>query len=301
MFKINFKNYKIPVIFLSVIIAVATGFLIVSAGSLTPTGVPGSNSFHDLEEIYCKMMNCSPRTYVASDSPGTPASTTPTMYTIKDINDVAPDFRTSPPSPGYAASSEVCNSRNFYTNSSTPQTGVSGTGTYCCAQYDNNNQSCTEPDQCISGNCVDGYCCNSRWDVVCHACSIAAGAASNDTCGYVAAGTPDPGCPSTACPVVLKEAGSWMSCATKCATYTHLSGKCVGGSANCAPALACGCSSIGSDSAGTNGQIIARAQFYCYTTAGATCATVFGVSYGTLCAGPEGDSHSSNWSRCRCN
>src|SRR5262249_46200150 len=57
---------------------------------------------------------------------------------------------------------------------------------------DANGTACTSDCGCASGFCVDGDCCNTdcRGSFhACQACSIAAGAAVNGTCGPVRAGT----------------------------------------------------------------------------------------------------------------
>ncbi len=54
-----------------------------------------------------------------------------------------------------------------------------------------NGTGCVDASQCGSGYCVDGVCCNSACGggaADCQACTVAAGAAANGTCGAVAAG-----------------------------------------------------------------------------------------------------------------
>jgi hypothetical protein len=55
-----------------------------------------------------------------------------------------------------------------------------------------NGVACTDQAQCISGQCVDGVCCNTACGggntSDCQACNVAAGAASNGTCGPRGAG-----------------------------------------------------------------------------------------------------------------
>jgi hypothetical protein len=46
--------------------------------------------------------------------------------------------------------------------------------------------------QCQSGNCVDGFCCNSACNTQCQACSNALTGGANGTCGNVNPGTADP-------------------------------------------------------------------------------------------------------------
>jgi hypothetical protein len=68
---------------------------------------------------------------------------------------------------------------------------------------------------CSSGNCVDGYCCDTACNGACDACSVATGANANGTCSVVSPGAPgNPACSpyvcsgsSAACPgVCLKDA-----------------------------------------------------------------------------------------------
>ncbi|MFT3774784.1 MAG: kelch repeat-containing protein [Minicystis sp.] len=56
-----------------------------------------------------------------------------------------------------------------------------------------NGAACSSASQCVSGNCVDGVCCNSACGggvtTDCQACSTAAGASQNGTCGAIYTGT----------------------------------------------------------------------------------------------------------------
>jgi hypothetical protein len=60
-----------------------------------------------------------------------------------------------------------------------------------------NGTACTGVGRCISGNCVDGVCCNTACagvvpppgEIDCQACSTAAGAAVNGTCGFASSTT----------------------------------------------------------------------------------------------------------------
>jgi hypothetical protein len=55
-----------------------------------------------------------------------------------------------------------------------------------------NGTNCASASECVSGYCVDGVCCDSACGggvtTDCQACSVAAGAAVNGTCGFVSAG-----------------------------------------------------------------------------------------------------------------
>jgi hypothetical protein len=53
---------------------------------------------------------------------------------------------------------------------------------------------CTDPAQCASGNCVEGYCCNTACTGGCNACSASAGASSNGTCTVLAPRSLGVGC-----------------------------------------------------------------------------------------------------------
>lgn len=67
---------------------------------------------------------------------------------------------------------------------------------------------CTTTDQCQSGFCVDGFCCNSDCSGECVAC---VGAMGNGTCQPIPAGQPDPDCnPRFACD------GNGGVCLTQC-------------------------------------------------------------------------------------
>jgi alpha-tubulin suppressor-like RCC1 family protein len=52
--------------------------------------------------------------------------------------------------------------------------------------------SCSGTDQCASGFCVDGFCCNTACGTACQACSAALNGGANGTCGPVSGGVTDP-------------------------------------------------------------------------------------------------------------
>jgi hypothetical protein len=54
-----------------------------------------------------------------------------------------------------------------------------------------NGGTCTMASQCISGNCVDGYCCNTSCSADCRACNVAG---ALGTCSNVAQGQLDGAC-----------------------------------------------------------------------------------------------------------
>ncbi len=67
-------------------------------------------------------------------------------------------------------------------------------GYYCsgnqCVQQKDLGKTCGGPDECGSGNCVDGVCCNKSQCGQCESCALPG--PSLGTCSQVAAGTPDP-------------------------------------------------------------------------------------------------------------
>lgn len=274
---------KIPVIFLSVIVALAAGFLMVFAFK-DPAAGP-DDTMYSLEQIYCKITGCSPTSY-GLDSPGTPAST---MYTIEQLYTATPAFRTNP---GDAVSSDVCNSKDFYIDSSAVQHGVTGSGTYCCARMANGN-ACTEADQCTSGYCVDGYCCDTTCTGLCQACSAAKmHQGSNGTCGYVANGNDDDNeCAVSTCSDIFNQMSG--SCHNLCIATNRTTGVCNGSGA-CAT-TACACTSIGTDAGGTNGMIATSIPIVGCTLSGsgANCNTSLG--YTGMCYG-----YFANFTNCNC-
>jgi hypothetical protein len=88
-----------------------------------------------------------------------------------------------------------------------------------------NGQSCTTGTQCLSGNCADGYCCNTACGGPCDVCNATPG-----TCTIVPSGSA--GAPSCS-PAVCN--GSSATCPGGCtkdadcssASYCAASGKCV--------------------------------------------------------------------------
>lgn len=65
-----------------------------------------------------------------------------------------------------------------------------------CQPDQGNGKSCTSTSQCASGNCVDGFCCDSACDGTCDACSAAKkGTGTDGTCGAIQVDTdPDGEC-----------------------------------------------------------------------------------------------------------
>jgi hypothetical protein len=65
-----------------------------------------------------------------------------------------------------------------------------------CQPDQGNGETCTANTQCTSGNCVDGFCCDTACDGSCEACSaIKKGSGADGVCGAVANNTdPDGEC-----------------------------------------------------------------------------------------------------------
>jgi hypothetical protein len=86
-------------------------------------------------------------------------------------------------------------------------------GAFCsaggaCVGTQPNGSSCTTNGECASGNCVDGYCCNTACTGSCDACNVSG---SLGTCTVSPAGSPgDPSCSPYLC------SGASASCATTC-------------------------------------------------------------------------------------
>jgi hypothetical protein len=60
-----------------------------------------------------------------------------------------------------------------------------------------NGETCSDGATCFSGNCVDGYCCNTSCTAGCQACDVGG---SQGTCTNEPSGTSEPAtCPGTAC------------------------------------------------------------------------------------------------------
>jgi len=61
--------------------------------------------------------------------------------------------------------------------------------------------TCTTADDCSTGSCVDGFCCNSACTATCMACSAALTGGTNGTCADVTPGSPAPAgqCTAASC------------------------------------------------------------------------------------------------------
>ncbi|MEW5852172.1 MAG: hypothetical protein AB2A00_25510 [Myxococcota bacterium] len=97
-----------------------------------------------------------------------------------------------------------------------------------------NGQACGLGSECLSGNCVDGVCCNAACTGTCQACSAAKkGSGADGVCGNISNATdPDNECPST---VTCNGAGAcgYFGNGTACS----LSAQCISG--NCVDGVCC--------------------------------------------------------------
>ena len=91
--------------------------------------------------------------------------------------------------------------------------------------------------ECVTGNCVDGFCCDTACGQACQTCSTSLGATTNGTCGTASGGKP--GRPTTCSPFVCD--GSISSCPTSCTNdsgcaagfYCATNGTCAARKATC--------------------------------------------------------------------
>lgn len=104
----------ISIIF-TIVLSTSVVSLIIYAGSLSPSSTP-TDTMKTLDDIYHKLTSGSGGAFDLNPS----ASPTSTMHSLQEIYDASPDFASSP---GDATSSDICNSKTFYINSSTRYTG----------------------------------------------------------------------------------------------------------------------------------------------------------------------------------
>jgi hypothetical protein len=81
---------------------------------------------------------------------------------------------------------------------------MAAAGTFCdagaCAPLRQLGEACQGANQCESGNCVDGVCCDSDCGGTCRACHIAKTGVASGTCTYIPNGNdPDQECLLTVC------------------------------------------------------------------------------------------------------
>jgi hypothetical protein len=118
-----------------------------------------------------------------------------------------------------------------------------GTGKYCagstCATLKNQGDSCSDKVECSTGNCVDGYCCESACTGTCQSCSATPGTCKNMTSPHAnkscsGTGTCASTCNGLAAECVFPPANT--SCgSTSCLTTStlQLAGTCSQGNGNC--------------------------------------------------------------------
>ncbi|MEB2311422.1 MAG: hypothetical protein OZ928_06205 [Polyangiaceae bacterium] len=93
------------------------------------------------------------------------------------------------------------------------------TATGKCEPDQPNGGVCTTGAQCASGNCVDGFCCNSACTGLCQACSAGKTGLANGTCGSVTGGTdPDNECAQDTASTCQKD--GFCNGAGACRLYT---------------------------------------------------------------------------------
>jgi alpha-tubulin suppressor-like RCC1 family protein len=118
-----------------------------------------------------------------------------------------------------------------------------------------NAQICSGDPQCLSGFCVDGYCCNNSCNGTCVACSKAKkGTGQNGTCGNIVKGTdPDAECGGLTCSGVgdcLSLNGETCSTSAECASNYCRDGVCCNTACN-GTCLACSAAKKGQGIDGT--------------------------------------------------
>jgi len=113
-----------------------------------------------------------------------------------------------------------------------------------------NGESCTQSDgsECASGNCVDGYCCNTPCDGTCYACSATKSIGADGVCSPVDSGTdPDTECSATSCGT-----GNCNG-AGACGWYTSGEHGCTTACKTCSGATSTSCVNIANNNQDTEG------------------------------------------------
>jgi hypothetical protein len=164
----------------------------------------------------------------------------------------------------------ACNSNADGCNTSCSGPTDCTPGNYCngssvCVAKAAQGATCTSAGQCVTNNCVDGYCCNSACNTTCMACSAALkGSGLNGSCGAVAASTVSSDCTdqgTSNCGTNGTCSGSG-TCAFYSSTTVCVAGSCSGNTA--IPARLCN----GSGVCNTSTQTPCGAQ----TCNGGTCS-----------------------------
>jgi hypothetical protein len=121
-------------------------------------------------------------------------------------------------------------------------------GDYCdstqhCVVKTPNGGTCSAVNQCASGNCVDGFCCNTACAEGCDVCAKSLGASADGACTPSPAGTPGaPLCTPYLCD------GAQKACPPACASDAScVAGDFCNGSHQCVPKQTIGSSCTGTD------------------------------------------------------
>lgn len=145
--------------------------------------------------------------------------------------------------------------------------------------------ACATGTDCLTGDCVDGFCCNAACGGLCQACSLAKTGQPNGTCATVTVNTdPDSECSgATSCGAAgfctTLPNGTLCGAAIECTTGFCVDGYCCNGvcSNTC---QACSAAKKGAGANGTCGSILAN------TDPDSECATE--CSGGASCEAPNG-------------
>ncbi len=158
------------------------------------------------------------------------------------------------------------------------------TSSYCraddtCQPDQTKGATCTAASQCTSGNCVDGYCCDSPCSGACQACSAAKTGGANGTCKAISLDSdPDGECPDDGAPSCDRNG----LCDGVGACKKYASGTACG-STTCSMGMQAG---YACDGAGTckQSQSTGCAPYVCSGTAcGNTCASDAGCVTSAFC------------------
>ena len=111
-----------------------------------------------------------------------------------------------------------------------------------------NGAACTAANQCSSGACVDGFCCNSTCGQSCDACSAALTGMADGTCATTRAG--GPGAPTSCSPYLCD--GASTGCPNSCSQDADCASGFTCIAAACVPKRAVGasCQTAGNCSSG---------------------------------------------------
>ncbi len=163
------------------------------AGDVASCGNSGDGCNGDVAASACKKYDAASECLAASckDGIGTPAASC----------DGAGSCPASTPVP---CAPYVCDGSGTACLAACAGDGDCVGGFYCngasCVPQGNTGVACGANNQCSSGFCADGVCCNTACDGACDACSKAKGASTDGACSAVAPGMPgDPACAPYLC------------------------------------------------------------------------------------------------------